>query len=142
LETLADHAGSVRDMNRLVDLCRIALGRAICDAHKNPDGTIVAVTLSPKVENALGDAMNLQTGEVALEPGTSQRLLDRLAALVQKAVATGSQPVVLTSGRVRAGLRRLIEPVLPHVAVLSFAEIVTGTPVTSIGQVKLDHESS
>jgi flagellar biosynthesis protein FlhA len=142
LETLADHAGAVRDVNRLVDLCRIALGRAICDAHKNPDGTIVAVTLSPKVENVLGDAVNLQTGDVALEPAVSQKLLDRLATLVQKAVATGSQPVVLTSGRARAALRRLIEPALPHVAVLSFAEIVTGTPVTSIGQVKLDHESS
>jgi flagellar biosynthesis protein FlhA len=142
LETLADHAGAVRDVHRLVDLCRIALGRAICDAHKNPDGTIVAVTLSPKVENVLGDAIQTQTGEVALEPATSQRLVDRLAALVQKAVSTGSQPVVITSGRVRAALRRLIEPVLPHVAVLSFAEIVSGTPVTSIGQVKLDHESN
>ena len=56
LETLADHAGAVRDVNRLVDLCRVALGRAICDAHKNPDGAIVAVTLSPRSRTLLGDA--------------------------------------------------------------------------------------
>ncbi len=140
LETLADHAGSVREVARLVDLCRVALGRAICDAHRNPDGAIVAVTLSPKVENLLGDALSPGTGDVALEPSVNRTLLDRLAALVQKSVAGGKQPVVLTSGRVRAALRRLIEPVMPHVAVLSFGEIVSGTPVTSIGQVKLDHE--
>lgn len=140
METLADHAGVVRDVNRLVDLCRVALGRAICDAHRNPDGALVAVTLSPKVENLLGDAVQTPTGELALEPSVHRVLLDRLSQLVQKAVNSGKQPVVLTSSRVRAGLRRWIEPAMPHVAVLSFAEIASGTPVTSIGQVKLDHE--
>jgi flagellar biosynthesis protein FlhA len=139
LETLADHAGSTRDAGHLVELCRAALGRAICDAHKNPDGSVAAVTLSPKVENLLGDAL-ASRASVALPPDANRALLDKLNAVVEKAVASGKQPVVLTSARVRSALRRLIEPILPHVAVLSFAEIAAGTPVTSVGTVKLDDE--
>lgn len=66
--------------------------------------------------------------------------MEGLNQLVEKAVTAGKQPVVLTSGRIRSAVRRLIEPLLPHVAVLSFAEIAAGTPVTSVGTVKWTHE--
>jgi len=140
LETLADHAGSTRDVGTLVELCRQALGRAICDAHRAADGSVPAVTLSPRVENLLGDSLDGSAGRVALAPDLSRRLLERVHSLVEKAVAGGVQPVVLTSGRVRAAVRRLIEPALPHVSVLSFAEVGHGTSVTSVGTVKLDDE--
>jgi flagellar biosynthesis protein FlhA len=140
LETLADHAGATRDVPVLVELCRAALGRAICDAHKNPDGTITAVTLSPQLEAMLGEALTGQGGMIALPPEASRAVLDRVNGLVEKAVSAGKQPVVLTSARVRSALRRLIEPLLPHVAVLSFAEIAAGTSVTSVGTVKWNHE--
>ncbi len=139
LETLADHAGSTRDASHLVELCRASLGRAICDAHKNPDGSVAAVTLSPQVENMLGDAL-AATNAVAMTPDSNRVLLEKLNAVVERAVAGGKQPVVLTSARLRGAMRRLIEPILPHVAVLSFAEIAAGTPVTSVGTVKLDNE--
>jgi flagellar biosynthesis protein FlhA len=140
LETLADHAGSTRDVGILVERCRQALGRAICDAHRGADGSVPAVTLSPKVENALGDSLDGEGGRLALQPDLARRLLERFHALVEKAVASGVQPVVLTSGRIRGAVRRFIEPALPHVAVLSFAEIGRGTAVTSVGTVKLDDE--
>ena len=60
--------------------------------------------------------------------------------MVEKAVTAGTQPVVVTSSRIRSAFRRLLEPVLPHVAVLSFSEIAAGTPLTSVGTVKLDNE--
>ena len=140
LETLADHAGHTRDVGTLVDLCRASLGRAICDAHRNPDGTLATVTLSPRLEAILGDSLSGQGGEVALAPDASRQLLQRVNDLVERAVATGRQPVILTSGRVRGALRRMIEPILPHVAVLSFAEVTSGTPVTSVGTVEWNDE--
>jgi flagellar biosynthesis protein FlhA len=140
LETLADHGGNVRDVARLVDLCRAALGRAICESHKNPDGTLAAVTLSPRLENLLGDSLGAVDVDGALEPDVGRALLNELNHQVEKAVAAGKQPVILTSGRVRSALHRMIEPMLPHVAVLSFSEIATGTPVTSVGTVRLNDE--
>jgi len=140
LETLADHAGSTRDVGTLVELSRAALGRAICDTHKNVDGTIAAVTFSPQVEAVLGDSLTGQGGTLALPPDQNRKVLESLNQLVEKAVTSGKQPVVLTSGRIRSAVRRLIEPLLPHVAVLSFAEISTGTPVTSVGTVKWTHD--
>ena len=140
LETLADHAGHTRDVSALVDLCRAALGRAICDANRNPDGTLATVTLSPRLEAILGDSLTKQGGEVALTPDTTRHLLERVNDLVERAVAGGRQPVILTSVRVRGALRRMIEPILPHVAVLSFAEITAGTPVTSVGTVEWSDE--
>jgi len=140
LETLADHAGSVRDIDRLVDLCRAALGRAICESQKNTDGSLATVTLSPRVEALLADALTGSGGDAAIPPDQGRQLLERLNGLVEKAVAAGRQPVILTSSRIRSAVRRLVEPVLPHVAVLSFAEIATGTPVTTVGTVRWNDE--
>ena len=140
LETLADHAGAVRDVDRLVELCRAALGRAICENHRNLDGTLATVTLSPRVEAMLADAISGSGGDAALPPDHGRALLERMNALVEKAVAGGRQPVILTSTRIRSAVRRLVEPVLPHIAVLSFAEIATGTPVTTVGTVRWNDE--
>jgi flagellar biosynthesis protein FlhA len=140
LETLADHAGSTRDVAGLVELCRAALGRAICDAHRNPDGTVTAVTLSPRLENLLGSSLSGASGTVQLTPEINRSLVEKIGALVEKAVANGKQPIVLTSSRLRSAIRRLLEPVMPHVAVLSFAEVTAGTAVTSIGTVNVDDE--
>lgn len=140
LETLADHAQSTRDIPTLVELCRATLGRAICDMHKNPDGTIATVTFSPHLESILGDSLGGQGSGLTLPPDQNRMLLDSLNQLVERAVTTGRQPVVLTSSRIRSAVRRLIEPLLPHVAVLSFSEIASGTPVTSVGTVKWNDE--
>jgi flagellar biosynthesis protein FlhA len=140
LETLADHSGSTRDLPSLVEQCRAALGRAICDAHRNPDGTLATVTLSPRLEALLGEAVSGGAGDVALPPDDKRRLLERVNALIERAVASGRQPVILTSTRVRGALRRLIQPILPHVAVLSFSEVAAGTPVTTVGTVEWSDE--
>ncbi len=140
LETLADHARTDREVDHLVELCRAALGRAICDSHRNPDGTLAAVTLSASVESLLGDSIDSPAGPPALSPEVSRSLVGAIHSLIERAVAGGSRPVILTSGRLRNALRRLIEPLLPHVAVLSLSEIAAGTQVTSLGMVRLDDE--
>lgn len=140
LETLADHAQGTRDVQTLVELCRAALGRAICDVHRAPDGTLPTVTFSPHLEALLGDSVQNAGGPVSLRPDDSRQLLERVNQLVESAVATGRQPVILTSARIRGGVRRLIEPILPHVAVLSFAEVASGTPVTTVGTVEWTNE--
>ncbi len=70
----------------------------------------------------------------------SRRFLERVNSLVERCVTGGRQPVILTSARVRGAVRRLIEPILPHVAVISFAEVTSGTPVTTIGTVEWSDE--
>jgi flagellar biosynthesis protein FlhA len=140
LETLADNAGSTRDVATLVELCRAALGRSICESHRNPDGLVAAVTLSPAVENLLHDSLAESGSTLALSPEVTRKLLQKVNTLVETSVSAGKQPVVLASSRIRSVLRKLLEPVLPHVAVLSFAEVASGTGVTSVGTVKLDDE--
>jgi flagellar biosynthesis protein FlhA len=140
LETLADNAGSIRDVATLVELCRAALGRSICESHRNADGLVAAVTLSPGVENLLHEALSESGNAPALSPETTRKLLQKVNSLVETSVSAGKQPVVLASSRIRSVLRKLLEPVLPHVAVLSFAEVAAGTAVTSVGTVRLDDE--
>ena len=41
LETLADNVGQTRDAEALTELVRQRLGRAICDAHSDGDGTLL-----------------------------------------------------------------------------------------------------
>ena len=93
------------------------------------------------VERYVADLpVSLEIQEIGPNQNVGRELLNELNTHVEKAVAAGKQPVILTSGRVRNALHRMIEPVLPHVAVLSFAEIATGTPVTSVGTVRLNDE--
>ena len=61
-----------------------------------------------------------------------------LARIEKSMPGAGGQTVaVLCSPQVRMWVRRLIEPVLPHVPVLGFNEIVRGIEVRSLGLVVL-----
>ena len=56
-----------------------------------------------------------------------------MASNISKLMQQGFQGVVLCSPQVRAFVRKLVEPSLPAVAVLSYNEIVKGINVESVG---------
>ncbi|MBI2952328.1 flagellar biosynthesis protein FlhA [bacterium] len=143
LETTADYAPITKDPEILAEYVRTALGRTICQLYQTPDGTLPALTVSPKVEGLISESIqNTVAGiKVALAPDLARRLFERMAGLIDGMVSNGQQPLVLTAPTIRLAFRRLTETTFPSLTVLSYNEIVPGIEVFSVGMVDLENET-
>jgi flagellar biosynthesis protein FlhA len=123
LEAMADAAALSKDPDVTVETVRAALGRSICRTYQGETGELRVLSLSPALEDALAASLTkTERGIVlALDPARAQSLATRLA----EALATEdlAQPVLLCSPMLRPHLWRLFSRALPHVAVLSHAEV-------------------
>ncbi|HWR36689.1 MAG TPA: flagellar biosynthesis protein FlhA [Clostridia bacterium] len=138
LESMIDTASVSKHPVVLVETARQALGRALVRPLLSEDGGLRVVTLDALIEEELSRAFNLQATTVpatALQPSIVRRVLDSLKALVGEQV-TVATPVLLCSTPARFHLRRLLEPFLPKVVVLSPGEIPPAIQVQSIGMVR------
>ncbi|BAS27517.1 flagellar biosynthesis protein FlhA [Limnochorda pilosa] len=140
LEAVGDGAQTSKSVEYLAGLAREALARQICAAHQGADGTLPIVTLEPRLEQQLGEALQQSDrgSLLSLEPGAGQRLLERVAGWVEKAAVKGEQAVVVCSPHLRFALRRFLERSLPHVPVLSYNEISAEVRVQPVGMVRAD----
>lgn len=139
LETLADWAPRTRDPDVLTEYARNALARSICQVYKDAQNVVRVVTLDPKLEDLIG--AHLERSDrgtfLSLPPQTQGRIVSAIRERLDASAgsAGGGTVVVLCSPQVRMWVRRLIEPALPHVPVLSYNEIVRGIEVRSVGLV-------
>ena len=100
------------------------------------------MTLSPRLERAIAESVhrNEDGTYLALEPGTAQRLLGKLATWAEQFALQGHQPLVLCSTSVRGHLRRLTERFLPSLSVVAPGEIPANVKIHSLGVVSLEDE--
>ena len=135
LETLVEAAAINKNPVALVEACRQALGRSLIKPLLDEQGALKVVTLDPRIEEELNQAFTPQmpaAGSLALQPTFIRRLLEALRKLVGENVDVAT-PVILCSANTRFHLRRLLEPFLPKIVVISHGEIPALTPVHSIG---------
>jgi flagellar biosynthesis protein FlhA len=101
-------------------------------------GGLRVLTLDHNIEEELSRAFNPQapasTGS-ALQPSFVRRILDGLRQLAGDQVAQ-TAPILLCSTPARFHLRRLLEPFLPKLVVLSPLEIPPMIAVQSLGTVR------
>ncbi len=92
------------------------------------------VTLDRALEDELGRAFSGQpaTGSAGLQPPFARRIVDGLRRLAGEQVAVAT-PVVLCASPARYHLKRLLEPFLPKVVVLSPLEVPPVIQVQSLG---------
>ncbi len=135
LESLADGARQSKDIDYLTERVRVALARHIC-AEYSEDGLLSVITVDPRLETLLGEAV--RRGEDAyalLDPQTVAKIYTSLTRQIQAAQAAGLHPIVLCSPTIRLALKRLTERAAPSLVVLSYSEIAPGLRVESIGQI-------
>jgi len=139
VEALADCAPLSKDPELLTEYARQRLARSICKMYQNEQGILEVMVLEPSVEALLSDAAKRREpgGPLALDPKTAHRLVERLAAALEKVLAGGGQAVLLCSPTIRAPLRRFLERFLPQMAVLSHLEIAADIQVQSTATVGL-----
>ena len=122
LEAVADAATVTKDVDAMTEAVRAAMGRAICKAYQNEKGEISVIGVTPVLEEKLmASLVRTEQGAVlALDPQQAQSIAGRIARAVEQAMA---QPVLLCSPALRPHLWRLFARVLPHLGVLSHAEV-------------------
>jgi flagellar biosynthesis protein FlhA len=138
LETLLDASAINKHPVLLVEAARQALGRALVRPLLSDDGGLRVLTLDHNIEEELSRAFNPQappaTG-TGLQPSFVRRILDGLRQLAGDQVAQ-TAPILLCATPARFHLRRLLEPFLPKVVVLSPLEIPPMVSVQSLGTVR------
>ncbi len=138
LETLLDVSVTSKHPVLLVEAARQALGRALVRPLLSDDGGLRVLTLDHNIEEELCRAFSPQAApatNTGLQPSFVRRILDGLRALAGEQVAQ-TAPILLCSTPARFHLRRLLEPFLPKIVVLSPLEIPPMVPVQSLGTVR------
>jgi flagellar biosynthesis protein FlhA len=133
LEAIADAAAVSKDPDVVVEAVRAAIGRAICRNYQDDKGELRVISLGGALEDALVSSMTrTDRGAVlAIDPARAQSLAERLAHIL--ATEDLAQPVLLCSPMLRPHLWRLFSRALPHIAVLSHAEVPAQMRVVSVG---------
>jgi flagellar biosynthesis protein FlhA len=126
LEALGDAAEQTKDPEALTEHARRALSHVIARMHLDESGGIKGITIGPKLELALMGLFSPRMGQQnssLLDPDTLAGLLRELGRLANQFANEGRPAPLITPPALRVGIRRLIEPVLPNVPVLSLAEL-------------------
>jgi flagellar biosynthesis protein FlhA len=140
LEVLADYGGATRDPGVLAEQVRATLADTVCQPFVGSDGALRALLLSPDSERQLRDkCAALQEGEEGLAPRDGQVLLEGIARALESSALVDTKPVLLCAPAIRRHVRRLTERALPHLGVLSYAELGPQVNVQTLGTVELRH---
>jgi len=138
LETLVETASINKNPVVLVEAARHALGRALIRPLLDERGQLKVVTLDSSLEEecARTSSQHSQAGVGgALQISVARRVLDGLRAMLGDQVAM-APPVLLCASPGRFYLRRVLEPFIPKIVVISPSEIPPMTPVMSLGSVR------
>ncbi|HEY2545810.1 MAG TPA: flagellar biosynthesis protein FlhA [Candidatus Acidoferrum sp.] len=138
LETLLEAAPINKSQVALVEAVRQSLGRSLVHSLLSDDRKLKVLTLDPAIEQEFQRQIDPQPGVERAQGGAAaplRRVLEGLQRLVGDRVALSST-ILLCSSPARFHLRRLLEPFIPRIVVLSPAEIPATVSVQSLGVVR------
>ncbi len=137
IEAIAEAAPAMHDLVLITEHVRGRLARQICYQHRNGDGSLPIITLSPTWEQAFGEALigEGQHRQLALAPSKLHDFVADVRAAFEKAAQGGETPVLLTSPTIRPFVRSLIERFRPSTAVMGQAEVHAKVRLKAMGQV-------
>jgi flagellar biosynthesis protein FlhA len=138
LETLIEAAAVNKNPVVLVEAARHSLGRALIRPLLDESGRLKVVTLDSALEEecarSTSQSPQMMTGS-ALQISVARRVLEGLKGMMGDQIAM-APPVLLCSSPGRFYLRRVLEPFIPKIVVISPSEIPPMTQVMSLGSVR------
>ncbi|QGZ93593.1 flagellar biosynthesis protein FlhA [Terricaulis silvestris] len=137
IEAIAEAAPAMHDLVLITEHVRGRLARQVCYQHRNPDGSLPIITLSPNWEQAFAEALigEGQSRQLALAPSKLHDFVADVRGAFERAAKMGETPVLLTSPAIRPFVRSLIERFRPSTIVLGQAEVHAKVRLKAMGQV-------
>jgi len=137
LEALVEAASTNKNPVVLVEAARHSLGRALIRPLLNDKGLLKVVTLDSAIEEEClrSSTQTSNSGGGAMQISVAQRVMTGLRAMLGDQVAM-APPVLLCASPGRFYLKRLLEPFIPKIVVISPSEIPPATQVQSLGAVR------
>lgn len=138
LETVGEHAPTVKDSDLITEYVRQALRRTITRRFAQ-DGSLKVVTLNPEIENLImsGVRKSGANSYVSLEPEVLQNIVNSHMEQENKLKDQLSDLIVLTSPVVRCYYKKLIEQFSSEAVVLSFSEINNDVNIQALGTISI-----
>ncbi len=134
LESIGDAADSTKDPELLTEHARRALGPVIARQFADESGTVYAITVGPRLEQALSSLFSPRPGQVSapLGPDVLPNLIGQLAELSTHHGSVGRPAPLIVPSHLRLHMRRMLDPVFPQVPVLSLAELPPSVEISKV----------
>jgi flagellar biosynthesis protein FlhA len=142
LEAMGDAIDTTKDAEVLVEHVRRALSNVIARLYADETGAVRGLTLGPRLEASLMGLFSPRTapaGSQTLTPDSLAELLRNLGMLANLHSGDGRLPPLITPPSLRIGIRRLVEPVLPALPVVSLAELPPSVRLNTVASWELSH---
>lgn len=140
LEALGEYAGKTKNAAVLTELVRKSLARTITEKYRNEEGKILAITLEPSLEHQMVSALQQQGEEITLTliPNVTMEITKNVAQAWKNAMEKGYDNVVLLcDSRMRSLLAKMLERIIPALAVVAYDDILVGTEIEAVETVSV-----
>ena len=142
LEAVADAADQTKDPEVLTEHARRALTNTIARLHMDESGVVRGITVGPRLELSLLGLFSPRANQnpaAMLTPDSLGGLLRELDHMATSNMVEGRPLPLLAPPSLRVGLRRLVEPVLPNLPVVSLAELPPYVKLSSVATWEVAH---
>jgi flagellar biosynthesis protein FlhA len=140
LEALAETVGRVQTLDAQVEHVRRRLARNVIDPLL-VKGDLACLVIDPGLERRLTDGI-VETpygGQVQVPAALMQAFISSLSSHLDAVAGDGHHPVLVTSGRLRLPLRRIMKKFLARLVLVSYDEVAeTSARLRTLGMVKVD----
>jgi flagellar biosynthesis protein FlhA len=139
LEALADYSPQEKDLTQLTEQVRSVLARQIVEPYLLTGRVLPVFTLDQALEQALLQQVRMVEGapHLALEPAEVQQVMEAIGRAIEQAAPLESEPIIVCLRQLRPHLKRLTEPYLPNLVVISYNEIPSGIEIRRLGTVEM-----
>ena len=135
LEALGDGAEATKDPEALTEVVRKSLTNVIARLFADQTGMVRGITIGARLESALLGLFSPRSSQMnapVLTPESLAGMLRDLNHLATTYAVDGRPLPLITPPSLRVGVRRLIEPVLPSLPVVSLAELPAQITLSSV----------
>ncbi|MGC8764983.1 MAG: flagellar biosynthesis protein FlhA [Brevinematia bacterium] len=139
LETIADYAPSLKNIDLLTEYVRQALGKEIASTYAVEGNKLYAILIDPELEDVLSESLQeTPQGLVStLDPETVNKFVVQASNVIETQLKNGIQPVVVSSQKIRRLIRELLGRSYPSVGILSYSEIPVNFNIEQVGIISI-----